>query len=40
MQQWATFCTTPKQEAQNNIAPLRLGGRPKPQDGLETIRGG
>ncbi len=26
MQQWATFCTTPKQEAQSNIAPLRRKG--------------
>jgi hypothetical protein len=23
MQQWATFCTAPKQEMQSNIAPLR-----------------
>jgi hypothetical protein len=23
MQQWATFCTTPAQERQSNVAPLR-----------------
>ena len=26
MQQWATFCTAPKQEAQSDIAPLQRKG--------------